>query len=136
MPEAQEAGVECGPTRSGKRYLSYYEHRGANRRKSCWAVSVEEEFAIFAFSDDQDLQDDDGHFWGRRDEAGAVLGTKGERLAKFPFNAVETVPWHGFPVSPASGRASEVPPDDLVERMIEDGFVSRTFGRKLQRRRA
>ena len=131
-------GLLFGPTASGKTYLSIYEHRGRNRLKSCWADDLHppEEYLIFEQADDNEHSDGDGHFWGIRGAAGAVLGTRGERLAKFPFNAVAAVPWHGFPVSPGSGRASEVPSDDLVERLIEAGALSRTFGRKIQRRRA
>jgi hypothetical protein len=135
-PEAQQAGLQYGPTASGKLYLSMYSHRGGNPTKSCWAVPPDDEYGIFETSDDNDRADGHGNYWGALDAEGTALGTKGERLAKFPFNAVLTVPWHGYPVSPASGRASEMPPDDFINDLIEDGVLSRTFGRKLQRRRA
>jgi hypothetical protein len=131
-------GLIFGPTANGRMYLSTYEHRGRNRVKSRWADDLDppEEYSIFDRADASDHSDSNGHFWGIRDPPGAVLGTRGERLAKFPFNAVPAVPWHGFPVSPASGRASEIPPDELVDFMIGAGAISRTLGRKLQRRKA
>jgi hypothetical protein len=135
-PDAEEAGLAFGPTQSGKLYLSVYAHRGANHRKSCWDVSPEDEYGIFETADADDRADTAGHYWGTRDADGTALGTRGERLAKFPHNGVPTVPWHGFPVSPASGRASECPPDDFIDALINQGKMSRTFGRKLQRRRA
>jgi hypothetical protein len=115
-----------------------YDHRGRNECKSRWASDVPppDEYRIFERADSDFHADATGHYWGVRSAAGAVLGTRGERLAKFPRNAVSAVPWHGFPVSPAKGRASECPPDDLVEFLIDTGAVSRTFGRKLQKRKA
>jgi hypothetical protein len=135
-PAAQEAGLQYGPTASGKLYLSVYAHRGANPRKSCWEVSPEDEYGIFETADDKNRSDADGDYWGTRDADGTALGTRGERLAKFPHNGVPAVPWHGYPVSPASGRGSESPPDEFIDALIEEGAMSRTFGRKLQRRRA
>lgn len=134
---AQPDGLLFGPTTNGKTYLSTYDHRGRNRVKSRWANAVPppEEYAIFERADDEQQSDTDGHYWGVRDPQGSVLGAQGERLAKFPHNAVASAPWHGFPVSPANGRRSEIPPDDLVEKLVDAGAISRTLGRKIQRRR-
>lgn len=131
-------GLVFGPTASGKSYLSMFDHRGRNRAKSWWAddVSPPDEYAIFEQADTLDRCDTSGHYWGVRDASGTRLGTRGERLAKFPHNAVAVVPWHGYPVSPGNGRASEIPPDEFVDALIDAGAVSRTFGRKLQRRKA
>ncbi|MEA2276412.1 MAG: hypothetical protein QOC78_1372 [Solirubrobacteraceae bacterium] len=136
--ETHPDGLLFGPTASRKSYLSIYEHRGQNRVKSCWAADLKppEEYSIFDRADGRGDSDHAGHYWGIRNADGAVLGTRGERLAKFPFNGVPAVPWHGYPVSPLSGRRSEIPPDELVDNLIEAGTVSRTFGRKIQRRKA
>ena len=131
-------GLLFGPTASGKTYLSMYDHRGRDPTKSRWADNLKppEEYSIFEGSDDNGVSDSDGHFWGIRDPTGSVLGSRGERLAKFPFNAVASAPWHGYPVSPGGGRNSEIPPDELVDGLIAEGAISRTFGRKIQRRKA
>jgi hypothetical protein len=131
-------GLIFGPTANGRTYLSSYDHRGRNYSKSCWADDLDppEEYSIFYGADAAGHSDVAGHFWGVRNAEGAKLGTRGERLAKFPFNAVPVVPWHGYPVSPANGRASEIPPDDLVATLIRAGAVTRTLGRKIQRRKA
>jgi hypothetical protein len=113
-----------------------FAHRGSNPRKSCWAVDPPEEYSIFETSDAGDWADSDGHLWGFRDDVGSTLGTKGERLAKFPFTSSASTPWHGYPVSPASGRQSEIPPDTLVEELKAAGHLSRTLARKIQTRRA
>lgn len=137
MATTHPDGLLFGPTPGGKTYLAIYEHRGRNRVKSTWAsdVSPPDEYSIFETADGRGHADTDGHIWGVRDREGAVLGTRGERLAKFPFNGVTESPWHGYPVTPASGRRSEIPPDELVERLIAAGSLSRTLGRKIQRRK-
>jgi hypothetical protein len=133
-----EDGILFGPNANGKSYLSWFEHRGGDRRKSQWAIDVPpaEEYEVFCTSDYGDWVDDSGTYWGVRDAGGRPLGTRGERVAKFPRNDVPAVPWHGYPVSPGSGRPHSSPPDDLVLRWIGSGFVTRTFGRKIQRRKA
>lgn len=132
---AQPSGIAFGPTASGKLYLSVYAHRGANPRKSQWAIPPTDEFGCFSRSDAEGWLDLDGHLWGALDPTGPTLGTRGERLAKFP-RTVPPTPWHGYPVSASSGRASETPPDELVERLRDDGRLTRTLARKLQTRRA
>jgi len=136
--ETHPDGLLFGPTKNGKRYLATFAHRGGNPKKSRWAddVAPPTEFAIFESADDNGQSDTEGHYWGVWGSDGAVLGARGERLAKFPRNGVPAIPWHGYPVAPASGRSSEIPPDTLIEAMIESGALSRTLGRKLQRRKA
>lgn len=84
-------GLLFGPTGSGKMYLAMYDHRGRNWRKSCWAIDVPppHEYAIFDGADARVQVDIAGPYWGVRDASGSTLGTRGERLAKFPRNAVE-----------------------------------------------
>ena len=132
------AGVLFGPTANGRSYLSLNAHRGQNPKKSQWALDLRRaaEFGIFEAADAADHRDANGHFWGVRDSDGSPLGTHGERLAKFPRTQNEFDPWHGYPVTPMSGRDSELPTDTIIEQMIDQGFVSRTYGRKIQRRRA
>lgn len=128
--------MEFGPTASGKTYLSMYAHRQPGNRKSTWSGSVPpvDEYGIFAAADAGGWKAD-GHYWGVRDESGSALGMGGERLAKFPRNRVPIAPWHGYPVSASTSRGASFPSDRLVERWIEQGTVTRSFGRKIQRRR-
>jgi hypothetical protein len=133
---ATPAGLQFGPTDSGKIYLSMYAHRQERRRKSTWSdlVPPADEYGIFVAADSGNWKDG-GHYWGIRDASGSVLGTGGERLSKFPRNQVRTAPWHGYPVSASAARGAGLPSDRLVKRWIEDGTVTRTVGRKIQRRR-
>lgn len=130
-------GIVFGPTASGKTYLSWFAHRGAIRGKSQWLDDLKppEEFAIFCCSESSNWNDGTGNYWGMRDERGTPLGTRGERLAKFPSNSVDAAPWHGYPVL-TSGANGGAPPDALVARWIDQGSITRTFGLKIQRRRA
>ena len=117
-------------------YLSLYAHRGGNPRKSCWADATPPpaEYGIFVRADEEGWKDGSGHYWGVRDD-GLPLGRDGERLSKFPRNNLPQVPWHGFPITPLSGEKGHAPPDAFVEGWIAAGVVSRTLGRKIQRRK-
>jgi hypothetical protein len=131
------SGILFGPTGSGKTYLSAYEHRGANARKSRWANSVPpvREYGIFKESDDSDWRDDLGHYWGILDKVATVLGDAGERLSKFPANGVASVPWHGYPVSPRVRGKFDAPSFRFVEEWRARGAITRTVARKIQRRK-
>ena len=101
-PTTHPDGLVYGPTPSGKSYLSMWDHRGRNRCKSRWAGDVPppDEYRIFERADSDGHADATGHYWGVRSAAGSVLGTRGERLAKFPSNAVSAVPGTAFPSRP------------------------------------
>src|SRR5262245_27703375 len=130
-------GIHFGPNGSGKLYLSMFAHRGAIPRKSQWlpSVSPPDEYGVFCTADEHDWCDEARNYWGLLDDQATPLGTRGERLAKFPTNAVRTAPWHGYPVSPGSGRQGDAPTDALVDVWIDAGSVTKTIGRKIQRRR-
>src|SRR5947209_5127455 len=98
-----KAGIQFGPNGSGKLYLSMFAHRGGNPRKSKWLDSVAPptEYDVFCRADEDDRCDSAGNYWGMLDVEASPLGTRGERLAKFPRNKVPAAPWHGYPVSPA-----------------------------------
>lgn len=133
--QAGQPGIEFGPNGSGKRYLSLYAHRGANYRKSMWAMPPPEEYRVFCSSDYGNWSDHGGNLWGIDDGGNTVLGLRGERLSKFPRPTNATNPWHGYPVSPMEDGDRGAPPDLLVERWISTGVVSRTIGRRIQRGR-
>lgn len=135
------AGISFGPNGSGKRYISLFVHRQAKttRRKSMWRDSVppQDEYGIFCAADAGNWQDGRGHYWGvRRVKTSiAVIGLSGERICKFPHTANSGDPWHGYPVSPKRRGDDDSPPDPLVDSWIESAVVTRTFGRRIQRRK-
>jgi hypothetical protein len=130
---AIQAGIAFGPNNSGKRYVSVYAHRGNRPQKSKWVVAPQQEYGLFCAADDGNWSDDNGNYWSLHDNGQAVLGMMGERLAKFPFTAADE-PWHGYPVSTREGDENS-PPDFLVERWIASAVVSKTFGRRIERRK-
>ncbi|NET59060.1 MAG: hypothetical protein F6K47_23830 [Symploca sp. SIO2E6] len=133
------AGLEYGPTASGKMYLSVYKHRGdgSRRHKNCWSadISPDMEYGIFCSSDDNDWHDEEWNYWGVLDLGRTVLGEKGERICKFPCTSNEQDPWHGYPASPRDKGASDTPPDLLVDRWISKNIVTKEIGRKIQKLR-
>ena len=64
-----EDGILFGPNANGKSYLSWFEHRGGDRRKSQWAIDVPpaKEYEVFCTSDSAGWADDSGTSWGVRD---------------------------------------------------------------------
>ncbi len=135
------AGVIFGPNTSGKRYISLYIHRqtSVTRDKSMWSNSVPppDEYGIFCTADAGNWRDVQGHYWGRLLVRGSiiVIGLSGERICKFPQNANARDPWHGYPVSPKQRGDDDSPPDAFVDRWIASGVITRTFGRRIQRRK-
>jgi hypothetical protein len=129
------AGILFGPNDSGKQYLSTFAHRGGMAGKAEWVVPPPTEYDIFCSADAGNWRDVDGHYWGVHLAGDAIVGSRGERLCKFPYNENERNPWHGYPVSPLLRGDDDAPPDDVVNKWIEDGIISVTKGRRIQRRK-
>lgn len=134
---ATPSGISFGPNRSGKTYLSLYIHRGTRAQKHQWSVNVSpsREYDIFCSADEGNWKDTQGHYWGVYAGGQTVLGSRGERLCKFPRTSNIEDPWHGYPVSPMEEGDKDAPPDDFVENWIATRIVSKTFGRRIQRRK-
>ena len=134
-----ESGILFGPNGSGKSYISLFYHRptGAREHKNAWHPSVlpPAEYGLFDLADRMQWDDEDGHYWAVADGGTTVLGQRGERLARFPFNRNDHDPWHGFPVSPLERGDDDSPPDGFVEEWIRQGVVTKTTGRRIQRRK-
>jgi hypothetical protein len=136
-----QLGIQFGPNGTGKKYLSYNEHRGNGdpRFKSKWHPDITPltEYQIFCNADHGNWYCSQGHYWGvdiDNNNKPKTLGCRREILCKFPHNANPSIPWHGFPVSPENGD-NDTPPSDFIENWINNGVVSRTLGRKIQRRK-
>jgi hypothetical protein len=129
-------GIVFGPNGSGKRYISLNYHRGTpTKNKSTWSESLTRrtEFRIFCSADTGAWFDTRGNYWGIRDKGNTVLGTRGERIAKFPANGNPTLPWHGYPASPNRKGAGDTPPNELVKKWEDDGHISRPWARRLRK---
>lgn len=132
-------GLLFAANASGKTYISLYAHRGngSPRYKSKWcqAFSPTNEHGLFCMADGGAWQDAAGHFWAVHNSGSTIIGEQGEILCKFPANGNPHVPWHGFPVSPASERDGDCPPDDFVECWRQSGVVDKTLARRIQKRK-
>jgi hypothetical protein len=120
-------------TRSGFRYCFYMAHHGRGTPDdSQWAedVSRDEEFAIFDESDEHELSDSKGHYYGlRRSPEGDTLdlGTKREQIAKF-WDPVKNQPAHGFPMWPVhdgapDNRKKQSIPLEVLKKMLEQKLL-------------
>lgn len=130
-------GLVFGPDASGKKYLSAYVHRRpGNPLKHQWdpTVSPDMEYSVFCEADTAHWIDNKGNYWGIHNGGRTVLGTQRERLCKFPKNSNATDPWHGYPVSPKEDE-DDCPPDDFVNTWIANNVVTRTVGKRIQRRK-
>ena len=127
--------IRFGPTANGKWYLCLAYHR-CNRptqHKRCWAISRPREYGVFEWADESDSYDDDLNLWGFlliQQELG-VLGTEGERIAKFPATSNATDDWHGYPVH-ANDRPERRPPPRFIEGLYERRLLSKVQKKRIQ----
>ena len=135
---ATSSGIRFGPNSSGKFYLCLYYHRGNNRpEKNKWHPEIKPqlEYQIFCNTDRENWYDRIGHGWGMHNQGDTIIGFQGERLCKFPRTSNESDPRHGFPVSPMENGDDDTPSDEFIEHWILMGAISKTFGRRIQRRK-
>ena len=136
---ATSSGIKFGPNPTGKFYISINYHRGNNRSalKNKWHPYIKPplEYQIFCAADCESWYDTSGHGWGMHNQGNTIIGTQGERLCKFPRTSNESDPWHGFPVSPMESGDDDAPSDEFIENWISTGVISKTFGRRIQRRK-
>lgn len=131
-----QAGIQFGPTLSGKMYIAVYIHRGMRPERNQWSIPPDGEYKIFVAADQGNWHAPPGHYWGVQSYHAPTLGTRGERICKFPMGSNSAnVPWHGFPVSPIDDGAGSAPPDSLVETWIQNRVVSKTIGRRIEKRK-
>jgi hypothetical protein len=133
-----EGGVCFRPCPDGGTYKSLYDHRGNRPGASCWRDDYPPplEFLLFISAFHANWMDATGHLWAVDASGRREIGTRRERLAKFPANAQPaSVEWHGFPVSPQLDGVGSAPPDTFVQAWIDGNVVSRALGRKIQKRR-
>jgi len=125
-------GIPFGPTANGKRYISLYIHRGHRPQKSKWCIEPQGEFDTFSSADQGNWNCPRGHYWGVLGNDAQTVGQDGERICKFPSNPNVQIPWHGYPI-PILDNGNSAPPDDLVDRWMDQGIVNRAIGNKIKR---
>ena len=127
--------IAFGPTTTGKQYLSIAKHRCARGGPGlrCWSIPRPGEYSVFEWADDNDCCDDDGHFWGFRVEDGEldVLGTEGERIARFPKPTNTTDAWHGYPVH-AKDRPERRPSPTFIQSLYQRKVLTKVQKKRIQ----
>lgn len=119
---------------NGDLYLCHSHHRGSTRasNKSKWAIDRPDECHTYCRAAALGSADTTGlWFIGER---GAILGTRGERLAFFVKSPSPSVPWHGYPVGAQSpGRSAHTPPASVIDKWARDNRINRSIEDKLRR---
>ena len=115
-------------------YLSRHDHRsvtGTKNPKSIWQLSRANECHTFCGAQLQQWSDKDGDYWAVARDGQEDFGTRGERVAFFDAPVNNTDPWHGYPVGGKRGLPIQrTPPDELIERWYNNGWISYvTFSR-------
>lgn len=129
-------GHHFGPTSNGKFYVSLNYHRkSGNPQKAIWDVSPDYEFETFKEADEKDWYDTSDSYWGIRDDGRAVLGSRGERLCKFPNPSNPNDEWHGYPVSPLERGPADAPPKALVDHWHQQQVISKTTHRRIMQKK-
>ena len=137
---ANSDGIVFGPTGAGTMYISLYYHRPTAARraeKNQWNSDFPPpfEYALYELAEIQVWVDNTGHYWGVHNNGTTVLGSLGQRIAKFPRPSNMGDPRHGYPVSPQQRGDPDTPPEDLVEQWIDANVVTKTLGRRIQKRK-
>ena len=113
--------------------LGYHHCTSAIPPKRCWSLKRDDEFAVFCWADGSQASDETGNLWGflLREGELHVLGTEGERIAKFPCPSNATDPWHGYPVHPNDDPARR-PPPTFVDRMYHENLLTKVQKKRIQ----
>lgn len=134
------AGIAFGPTKkNGKLYLSVYKHRGSGcpKRKAKWhsSISPDVEYEIFETSDEGNWCDaDSGHYYGVRNNGETILGSKEERVCKFPCPRNPWDPWHGYPFKKPNKESSESwIPTNVLDNWLASGAIDLSFYRRIRK---
>lgn len=78
---------------------SYHHGGGGAPNKAVWAVTRQVEADLFCDAEAATWSDVDGDLWGVSLAAETLLGSRGERFARFKPPADANSGWHGFPIT-------------------------------------
>ncbi len=126
------AGVKFGPTKkNGKWYLCVNKHRGSGcpKHKAQWQIPHTLEYEIFDTSDEENWYDpNSGHYYGVHNYGETILGSKGERVCKFPCPRNPLDPWHGYPFKkPKKESSKSWIPTNVLDNWLATGAIDTSF---------
>jgi hypothetical protein len=92
------------------------------------------EYAIFGAAESKEWKDDRHHLWGFMPGL-IMVGTQGERLAKFPAPQNAADPWHGYPVSALDHKREfdHRPCGALIDKWRDDGLITAVEAARIRR---
>lgn len=114
---------------SGLCYFFHPKHRNNDAREGQWAITTDDEFAVFEVADANAVAHK-GDLFGVHRRAGKLLplGAMKEMVAQFHSSGANH-PWHGFPMWPITPlrtvvRKQKEAPKAALDRMIEVGLIT------------
>lgn len=127
-----------GPTVKGKLYLPKNDHRTHSLKpnKSKWSISENQELSVFEIAEKPIIElfcKENNCYFSLVDNANMVIGTKGERLAKFPKTRNGSDPWHGYPVT--SHENHNAPSDALLDIMVDQEIITGSTRKRIERKK-
>ena len=130
-------GLRVGPTALGNTYLARYDHQhSATSQRNRWAQHCrpQAQFDILNDAETRSWMDTKCNLWGVSNGL-TVLGTNGERIAKFPARSNPHDDWHGYPVSALDpGRALIHRPElTIVSKWHSDGYITEVQRARIKR---
>lgn len=139
MPSSysSQAGVRVGPTTLGSFYLARDDHQHySTPQRNRWNSQYRpaDQFAVLDDAEHHSWRDSSQNLWGVSPGL-PVLGTQGERIAKFPARSNLSDDWHGYPVSALDpGREFLHRPDpDIVTDWHSNGYIDERQRARIKR---
>lgn len=132
-----QAGVRVGPTACGSFYLARDDHQHfASPQRSRWVQHCRpyDQFRILDDAESRSWTDGHSNLWGVSIGL-TVLGTNGERIAKFPARSNPHDDWHGYPVSALDPGRSLIhrPESTIVSQWHSDGYINEVQRARIKR---
>jgi len=117
-------GLLFGPQGGRSAYLCRKDHRLTGGSRNKWSCTHQEEYVVFCDAEVNAWIDSRPQLWGLLPGL-PEIGTKRERIAKFPRPSNATDAWHGYPVSALDDKREfeHRPEPALVERWRLAGLI-------------
>ena len=136
-PTMTPAGLLYPATNANSAYLSRNDHRSfASGNRNKWATTCNPpcEYGVFCQAETEVWRDGRPQLWGLLPGL-RVIGSDGERMAKFPDPPNPHDAWHGYPVSAQDPRREfeHRPEFDLIDRWEAAGLIDGTQAARIRR---
>lgn len=126
-----------GPTSRGDYYISKEDHRRTAKKKeekTLWRIKEGQEFSVFKISNEPKnwwFCEENNCLFSLIKNCSFILGSTGERIAKFPNDRNAKEPWHGYPV--LTERNENRPSSELLDVIQNQGAITYSVRIKIER---